>query len=108
MKVVIHKYRSKYTSIGSISKSWSKYFLVVIIVHSQLMNVSSQTCGFPLPTATTSIAYGAYSTCTSLTIMTIPSTVTYIGKELILIITGILLILGRISIWYVSILLFLF
>ena len=54
-------------------------FIVMIFI-AQLFEVCSQNCvSGPLLIATTSIAAGAYSECTTLTSLTIPSTVTAIG-----------------------------
>ena len=62
----------------------SSAVVVVIALLTMLFKVSAQTCGSPLPTATTSIDAGAYHGCASLISVVIPSTVTVIGDSLIL------------------------
>ena len=72
---LINKYQNKQFFIDP------SYLLVVMITLAQLFEVSSQTCGvIPLPSDTTSIAAAAYSGCGSLTSLTVPSAVTFIGK----------------------------
>ena len=62
----------------------SSYLLIVAIYLVQVYKVFSQTCGKTIPSTATSIAANAYAGCESLTSVTVPSTVTYIGKGLIL------------------------
>ena len=59
-----------------------RFLMLAIIALTSSINVSSQFCGYSLPTATTSIAYYAYNGCTSLTSVLIPSTVTVIGETI--------------------------
>ena len=63
--------------------SWSRYVLVVVIILTQLIKETMQTCTV-ITTATTSIATNANSGCTTITSVTIPSIVTYVGQGLIL------------------------
>ena len=82
-KTMIRPCQIEYVSAYSLVISSVSNLLVVILILSQLFSVSSQTCGLPLPPSTTSIPINAYQGCTSISSVTIPSTVTFIGEKLL-------------------------